>query len=147
MDNSITRRHEKPANTPANHYEQKPLPLVGEVSATHELAPWIVDRMCFMGAINQCIYHDGRSAQAIARSIGTSKGYLSKLLNGLWAEQWARMRAFMRETNCAALLQRMAADLGYGIYRLESCQVKQLASLQARVTLLAAQLEQQRRSA
>lgn len=149
MAHSIEHVHRKPANTPANRLQ----PRLGEFGMTddglalRELEPWAVERLCFTGAVELCICNDGRPAKALAKCLGMSKGYLSKLLNGLWSEQWGRMRAFMAETGCIAPLQRMTADLGYGIHRLDLDLTAQLATAQARIAFLTAQLEQQRRSA
>ena len=151
MASSIHHVHRKPANTPENRSRpaQLALALMGEVPGLYTLEPWAVERIDLDGALQFCVLHDGRTAKAIGRAMGetTSKGYMSKLLNGLWREQWSRLMSFVRETNCAAPFQIMVADMRRMGYDPAAGLTRQIAALEARIVFLTAQIEQQRRSA
>lgn len=103
----------KPADTEGNRVvTQRDFGGVAPV-ALHTLDASLIARCTFTGALTECLRHDGRDDQEIARAIHISKGYLSKLLRSVWAAQITRLTRFMRETRCAAPLQKIADEMGF----------------------------------
>jgi hypothetical protein len=103
----------KPADTGGNGVvTQRDFGGVAPV-ALHVLDAALIARCTFSGSLAECLRHDGREDQEVARAIHVSKGYLSKLLRSVWAAQVTRLIRFMRETRCAAPLQKIADEMGF----------------------------------
>lgn len=133
----------KPVETTGNHVvPQRDFGGVAAVRELHVIAGEHLNRLTFSGALADCLRHDGREDQEIAKAIHISKGYLSKLLRSVWYAQARRLVAFMRETRCIAPLQWIAHQVG--------CDVVQRSTVQAELALARsrlAELERQARAA
>jgi len=63
--------------------------------------------------MTEAVRHDPRTDQQIAKAIGASKGYMSKWLGSVGAEQLGRFARFCEETGHIGPLQKVVYDLGF----------------------------------
>lgn len=139
MERSLVPHQWKPEEISGNQMvSQRDIGGVCIAPKPHELPTSVVSKMAFAGALNECLRHDGRSDEVIAKEIHISKGYMSKLLRAVWAAQVKRLVLFMRETNCIAPLQWIAHQVG--------CDVVVRSAQQARIARLEAELAEARRA-
>jgi hypothetical protein len=100
--------------------------------------------MTFSGAVNECLRADGRDDQEIATAIHISKGYMSKLIRSVWAAQIKRLVAFMKETRCAAPLQKIADEMGYELRAKKTALEQRTELLEMQLAAARAELDAQR---
>ena len=141
MASTVHPDHWKPADIAGNHraFVQRDVGGVAAVPSFHILRSDLLSRVTFDGALNECTRHDGRTDALIGESISISKGYMSKLMGGVWSGQMKRLVAFMRETNCIAPLQVLAREMG--------CELVVKSAAQAEIDRLEAALADARRRA
>lgn len=131
----------KPQDSTRNHWTSVQRDMGGVVQAPdfHTVAPDLLGRITFDGALNECARHDGRTDALIGEAIAISKGYMSKLMGGVWSLQMRRLVHFMQETNCIAPLQVLAREMG--------CELTVKNAAKARIERLEAELAEARRAA
>lgn len=106
---SFERRQWKPGNTGQNDPTTEPA-FSMELLDEKQLAAFDIAR-----CMDEALRHDPRTAQQIGKVIGTSKGYMSKWLNSVGAEQLGRFAKFCQATGHIAPVQKIVHDLGFEI--------------------------------
>jgi hypothetical protein len=136
MGTSLATEYRKPVDTGGNRVvTQRDFGGVSQVRVAL-LDDHLVERMTLTGAFNECLRADGREDQQIAKAIHISKGYMSKLIRSVWAAQIKRLVAFMKETRCAAPLQKIADEMGYVLQPKRTAVEQELYEARMRVAQL-----------
>lgn len=63
--------------------------------------------------ITEAMRHDPRTDHGIAKAIGVSKGYMSKWISSVGAEQLGRFARFCLTTGHVGPIQKLADELGF----------------------------------
>lgn len=142
MSTNVDPTDRKPQATTGNHWEQRPLNLLGEAPPLRVMVlmpAQVVEGFSLSAVLGYAAQHSGLDDQQLARDLSICKGYMSRFLRGV-AEAWAkRLVRFCLATSNLGPLQWMAYQLG--------CDVVQRDSRAAEVAALKARLQELERAA
>lgn len=110
MAQSVSRQLWKPVNTGENEAQPEETEFDLELLDEEQLAAFTLAR-----CLNEARRHDPRTDQQIARAVGASKGYMSKWLNSVGAEQLDRFARYCQQTGHIGPIQKVVYDLGFDL--------------------------------
>ncbi|WAC75332.1 hypothetical protein OU995_11800 [Roseateles sp. SL47] len=108
MSRSFEPKPMKPANTGQNDPQPVETEFNLELLDLRQLEAFDLAR-----CMTEAVRHDPRTDQQIAKAIGASKGYMSKWIGSVGAEQLGRFVRFCRTTGHVAPIQKIAHELGF----------------------------------
>lgn len=108
MGHSLTAKWRKPVDTGANSTQPEETDFDLEQLDLRQLEAFDLNR-----CLTEAVRHDPRTDQQIAKAIGTSKGYMSKWLGSVGAEQLGRFAKFCITTGHVGPIQKVAHELGF----------------------------------
>lgn len=110
MTASLDPKWRKPLITGENQAQQEETSFDLECLDQRQLAAFDLSR-----CLNEAMRHDPRTDQQIAKAIGASKGYMSKWLTSVGAEQLGRLARFCLTTGHVGPVQKLAYELGFDL--------------------------------
>lgn len=108
MGASLSSKWRKPVDTGANPAQPEETEFDLEQLDQRQIEAFDLSR-----CLTEAMRHDPRTDQKIAKAIGVSKGYMSKWLNSVGAEQLGRFARFCLTTGHVGPIQKLADELGF----------------------------------